>query len=497
MPLLSVPDSWAWATLGEIAEVVGGVTKDTKKQSDPALPLVPYLRVANVQRGRLDLGSVAEIRVPEATAERLRLQSGDVLLNEGGDRDKLGRGWVWEGQIPECIHQNHVFRARLYGDVLHPKLLAWFANECAQEWFEANGKQTTNLASISLSVIKQLPVPIPPYTEQQRIVTALDGHLSRLDLVDRVIDSSLQKLKLLTKRILVEAVPFPCPAHWKTFVVKDVGDVDLGRQRHPDWHSGPNMRPYLRVANVFEDRIDTGDLMEMDFPPEVFERYRLSEGDILLNEGQSPEYLGRPAMYRGEPKGVAFTNSLLRFRAGPEVDPEWALIVFRRHMHAGRFMQETRITTNIAHLSAGRFKAVEFPVPPLEEQRQIVKQVRGRLADIDLLASQLNRVEERAGALRSRLLADAFSGRLVHQDPTEEPAAELLKRNQPQREALRAKRPRRTARASRAGSGDLAQKDAEGGGFTATKSLSMPPTTVGAGHTGKQEALFQQEGLTA
>src|SRR5690349_7635001 len=106
--LPSIPSSWAWTTLGEIAEVVGGVTKDTKKQSDPALPLVPYLRVANVQRGRIDLRSVAEIRVPSATAERLRLRPGDVLLNEGGDRDKLGRGWIWEGQLSECIHQNHV-----------------------------------------------------------------------------------------------------------------------------------------------------------------------------------------------------------------------------------------------------------------------------------------------------------------------------------------------------------------------------------------------------
>lgn len=180
-PILPIPDGWTWAPLGEIAEVVGGVTKDTKKQSDPTLPLVPYLRVANVQRGRLDLSSVAEIRVPEATAERLRLQPGDVLLNEGGDRDKLGRGWVWEGQVPNCIHQNHVFRARIRDEILHPKLLAWFANECAKEWFEKHGKQTTNLASISLSNMKRLPVPVPPLDEQKRLLDALDEHLSRLD----------------------------------------------------------------------------------------------------------------------------------------------------------------------------------------------------------------------------------------------------------------------------------------------------------------------------
>ena len=180
-PLLPTPDSWAWTTLGEIADVVGGVTKDAKKQSDPNLPLVPYLRVANVQRGRLDLTTVTEIRVPEATAERLQLLPGDVLLNEGGDRDKLGRGWVWNGEVPNCIHQNHVFRARVIDGVLDPRLLAWFANECAQAWFETNGKQTTNLASISLSRIKELPLPIPPLAEQQRIVTILNDRLAEVD----------------------------------------------------------------------------------------------------------------------------------------------------------------------------------------------------------------------------------------------------------------------------------------------------------------------------
>jgi type I restriction enzyme S subunit len=80
--------------LGEIAEVVGGVTKDAKRQADPSLIEVPYLRVANVQRGRLDLSMIATIRTSSVQAQKLRLEKGDVLLNEGGDRDKLGRGWV-------------------------------------------------------------------------------------------------------------------------------------------------------------------------------------------------------------------------------------------------------------------------------------------------------------------------------------------------------------------------------------------------------------------
>jgi type I restriction enzyme S subunit len=409
--MTALRSGWTWRTLGEIAEVVGGVTKDTKKQADPRNVEVPYLRVANVQRGRLDLSNVATIRVPAETAKRLELRRGDVLLNEGGDRDKLGRGWVWDDQIPRCIHQNHVFRARLRDNV-EPKFLAYYTNELGRDWFEHNGRQTTNLASISLTKIRQLPVPVPSVDEQRRIVEILEDHLSRVDAGVRGLDSSTKRLKMLTKSVLLGLVSKPVPPGWTMTTVGEAGRVDLGRQRHPDWHHGPEMRPYLRVANVFEDRIDTSDVMQMDFFG-VFDRYRLVPGDVLLNEGQSPELLGRPAIYRGDPPGVAFTNTLLRFRAHEDVLSEWALLVFRAHMHSGRFAKESRITTNIAHLSAARLKSVEFPKPPIQEQRRLVHQTAERLAEVSRLEQEILTAKKRQLALRRALLQAAFEGRLT------------------------------------------------------------------------------------
>lgn len=167
---------WNWQALGEVADVVGGVTKDAKKQSDPSFVEVPYLRVANVQRARLDLGNVTTIRVPPARAESLRLMPGDVLMNEGGDRDKLARGWVWEGQIDGCIHQNHVFRARPHTDVVRPEWLAWCANTYGARWAQRHGRQSVNLASISLRTIKSMPIPVPPLDIQdRRLVSTRDG----------------------------------------------------------------------------------------------------------------------------------------------------------------------------------------------------------------------------------------------------------------------------------------------------------------------------------
>lgn len=147
--------------LGDIADVVSGVTKDSKRQQDPSYVEVPYLRVANVQRAGLDLADVVTIRVPTDKARSLRLEPRDVLFNEGGDRDKLGRGWVWEGQIDDCIHQNHVLRARITDERFDPYFVAGWANgPFGQRWFELNGTQTTNLASLNLSTLRRFPIPV-------------------------------------------------------------------------------------------------------------------------------------------------------------------------------------------------------------------------------------------------------------------------------------------------------------------------------------------------
>ncbi|MCB0978132.1 MAG: restriction endonuclease subunit S [Acidimicrobiales bacterium] len=195
---------WPWKTLAEIAEIKGGVTKDSKRQSDPSFVEVPYLRVANVQRGRLDLSEVTTIRVHPDKAKALRLEPGDVLLNEGGDRDKLGRGWVWEGEVADCIHQNHVFRARLNDD-FDPYFVSTHANTWGQAWFEEHGRQTTNLASINLGTLRQLPVPAPPRSEQEVIVAELQASSEAQRRLLASIDHAQSRARALRRSILAAA----------------------------------------------------------------------------------------------------------------------------------------------------------------------------------------------------------------------------------------------------------------------------------------------------
>lgn len=207
--LATLPAGWAWASLDALAAIKGGITKDQKRKHSAPARSVPYLRVANVQRGYLDLTEIKAITTTESDIEQLRLQPGDILLNEGGDRDKLGRGWVWNGEISECIHQNHVFRARLLLADLNPKYVSWYANTFGQKFFFDEGKHTTNLASISMTKLKALPVPIPPPAEQKRIVAEVERRMSVIDDFENAVSENLNRSALLRRSILRQAFVSP------------------------------------------------------------------------------------------------------------------------------------------------------------------------------------------------------------------------------------------------------------------------------------------------
>jgi type I restriction enzyme S subunit len=165
--------------LSDLAEIIGGVTKGRKLEGKETITL-PYLRVANVQDGYLNLDTVKEIEVLPKDLEKYRLLIGDVLFTEGGDRDKLGRGTVWENEIPHCIHQNHIFRARVIdSNLLLPQFLSYYRQSPdGKEFFFLNGKHTTNLASINKSVLSRLPVPVPSVDQQRKIVDRIEALLA-------------------------------------------------------------------------------------------------------------------------------------------------------------------------------------------------------------------------------------------------------------------------------------------------------------------------------
>jgi type I restriction enzyme S subunit len=183
-----IPQHWEVRPLKAVCGIQSGITLG-KDYAGHTLIEYPYLRVANVQAGHANLDVVKTIRVTKAEALRSMLQSGDVLMTEGGDPDKLGRGCVWDTPVIPCLHQNHVFAVRPTKSQLDPYFLsALMGTRYARAYFQSTAKQTTNLASTNKTTIGQFEVLLPKLDEQNRILLALNeklqpvnGTISRLE----------------------------------------------------------------------------------------------------------------------------------------------------------------------------------------------------------------------------------------------------------------------------------------------------------------------------
>lgn len=197
-------ESWEEKKLHEVAFVQTGVMKG--KHYNGETKLLPYLRVANVQDGYLKLDEIKEIAIDVNLIERYSLRKGDVLFTEGGDYDKLGRGTVWNNEIPGCLHQNHVFAVRPNISILFDCFLAYQSNSrYGKKYFLSCSKQTTNLASINSTQLKNFPVLLPSLPEQHEIVRLIDDLLARERATQQATEQALASIDLMKKSILARA----------------------------------------------------------------------------------------------------------------------------------------------------------------------------------------------------------------------------------------------------------------------------------------------------
>jgi len=192
-----LPKEWEVLALHEVVQVRTGIALNSKRKFiDPIT--AHYLRVANVQDGYLDLSEMKTIQVERSDLERYRVHPGDVLMNEGGDLDKLGRGCLWGGQYAPCVHQNHVFVVRCNAAVLPAFLNKWTETSTARRYFMVAGKQTTNLASINKTQLGGLPIVTPPVSEQTRMVRFMNTFEKR----EKTEVRQLEKGKLIKQALM-------------------------------------------------------------------------------------------------------------------------------------------------------------------------------------------------------------------------------------------------------------------------------------------------------
>ena len=202
-----IPKEWRKTQLRHCATIKSGITLGKSYSKDTVLIERPYLRVANVQGGYVDLNDLATIEVTPDEDLKYRLHSGDVLMTEGGDRDKLGRGCVWHGEIEPCLHQNHVFAVQTNETILLPEFLEYLtASDVGRSYFDVTAIKTTNLACTSSSKVLAFTIPLPPIEEQIEIVGFIKKRSLELNKLIMKKELLVQELERYKKSLIYEVV---------------------------------------------------------------------------------------------------------------------------------------------------------------------------------------------------------------------------------------------------------------------------------------------------
>lgn len=429
----ALPAGWTEVPVSRVGLVRLGAQRSPARQTGEHL--TSYLRAANVRSGYLDLADVSQMDFSLEEKKIYALRAGDVLLAEAsGSADQVGRAAVWAEELDECCFQNTVIRFRPHAVL--PEYAAIVFRHFALSGLFKDVAHGVGILHLGAARFGNMMFPLPPLADQERIASEADRQIAvlrstRESLSAAQAGTTLQVseiLRLAATGELISRGESTSGQAWTHLPVAEVGDLMLGRQRAPQHQTGDHIRPYLRVANVQEDYIDTRDVLTMNFTPREFAIYELSEGDILLNEGQSPELVGRPAMYRNELPGACFQNSLIRFRAGPQVLPEFALLVFRHFLHSGEFKRTAKWSTNIAHLTKSRFASMSFPVPSIDEQRDIIAEANRLLTAAKAQAEAIKSAESQIPDMEAELFRLAVTGELVPPADSSESAEQLLAR---------------------------------------------------------------------
>ncbi|MGI8407912.1 MAG: restriction endonuclease subunit S [Actinomycetota bacterium] len=398
------PEGWTLATVGDITEHVSKHRPEDRPNDQFDYVDISSIHAHNIVASKRLVGKDAPSRA------RQLVKAGDTILSTV--RTYLKNTALVPSHLDGATASTGFSVLRPKAGIVEPRFLFFrvlenkFVNQLSE-------RQTgTSYPAVRDRDVRAMRIDLPPSAEQQRIVEAIEEQFSRLDAGVESLHGARRDLDLLRASILQGAVK-DASQLGDLVRVDEVASVQLGRQRSPAHHKGPYMRPYLRAANVTWNGVSLEDVKEMNFPPEDFDRFRLSSGDILLNEASgSPEEVGKPAIWDGSIPDACFQNTLLRVLPNNSMDRRFLHIVFYAAAFNGGFAKVSR-GVNIMHLGKAGLAAWKVPVPPVDEQVRIVADVERQLSIIEAIAKSIDVSLQRSDSLCQSILSRAFAGRLI------------------------------------------------------------------------------------
>jgi len=423
-----LPHGWERTELGGLVDVV----------SDSVSPVdangMPYVGLDAIAPGTTRIDQVGSVEGLRSSVKRFA--AGDVLYSRL--RPYLNKVWIAEFD-GVASGEFLVLRGPLIdeGFLLHLLAQPRFVR------FASSVSEGTHRPRVRWAQMAKYELLLPPLAEQRRIVAAIEEQFSRLEAAETILRQTQQRLDALVRVTIADATT----GAWSVVRLGEVTESQIygsGSKAESD----ANGVPMLAMGNIQDGHLVFDNLKYLDESHPDVAKYTLRRGDLLFNRTNSPELVGKTAVFKGGVERAIFASYLIRVRFGPDCDPDWASLVINGPV--GRAWAASVRTQQVGQANVNGTKLANFPLPlpPLDEQRRLVAWVEQQLSVIDAMRAAVEAAQRRSAALRRSILELAFTGKLVPQDPNDEPASVLLARIRAERAAEPSPR-RRTVRSGR------------------------------------------------
>ncbi|MDE1339809.1 restriction endonuclease subunit S [Vibrio aestuarianus] len=421
-----LPKGWVSAKLGDYIHLKNGFAFKSKDYSEPSNMTVPVIRISDIN-GKVASDKKANHVPAELAVSEFEIAKGDLLVAmSGATTGKIG---VYGGSTPAYQNQrvgNLKLNAPELSDLGFRNHLIKYLSPTILE-IAYGGAQP----NISASGIENIGVCFPPLAEQKRIVEKLDEVLAQVDTIKARLDGIPAILKRFRQSVLAAAVSGKLISVAEPLRVKIgdiVTDIRYGTSKKCDYKGGQT--PVIRIPNIGDRKLDISDLKSADFTDKELKTLALRAGDLLvIRSNGSLDLVAKPALVDDIYEGFLYAGYLIRIRCNQEkVLPQFLLNVLSSRVVRDVVELGARSTSGVNNINSKELAALEFVLPAIQEQKEIVRLVDQYFAFADTIETQVKKAQARVDKLTQSILAKAFRGELVPQDPNDEPADKLLER---------------------------------------------------------------------
>ncbi|MFB7307830.1 restriction endonuclease subunit S [Streptomyces sp. NPDC056192] len=463
----TLPSGWTTATIGEICKI-NPRQFTIPAEEDDLISKVPMAAV-EAESGRMDASET--IRVSDRKS-LTPFEENDVLFAKVTPCMENGKIAVAANlHGGRAVGSTEFFVLRSTG-AIEPRLLMYYLLQ--PELRKAAAQAMTGavgLRRVPRSYLEAIELPLPPIAEQRRIIEALEDHLSHADEAMKYFKTGTQKISTLSKSVSSRAVsgnlvkfrylesgedlrsaalarralvvpkrrckpitigaPFPTaiPANWTVVALDELATaIEYGTSAKTRPRELPDDVPVLRMGNIQQGGLDVTSLKYLPVHHADVAKLTLVDGDLLFNRTNSAELVGKTAVYRADLGPMTFASYLIRCQFVSGVIPEWVSLVINSIYGRQYIAAVSSQQVGQANVNGTKLAAMPIPLPPTQEQEQILSAVDAFKSKADHFTDILSLSSTRGMNLRSSLLTAAFSGKLVRQDPNDEPASVLLGR---------------------------------------------------------------------